>query len=267
MRTTIELLNQASLKSVLSRPDEGLMALTLLSLVEWSDGVQRQCYVKIFAEKQGIGVFNEILGYLLTKAEELPVAPKAGVLILPEELKKEIPFPVAPVAFLTSKINGNSPSSFYNLGQLLKFESLCKVIDGWDRLPQTIAFDEWVANQDRNLGNVIIDANLDVILIDHSNLPVDLVWTTALLDVEIEPRNVLSDAFRNAPNLPQKMEIIRGALKQFASLNLVRDEIIFWANHMLDNERREKLLLFLESRAKLSNARLSKKYGLLAGVA
>lgn len=123
------------------------MALTLLSLVEWSDGVQRQCYVKIFAEKQGIGVFNEILGYLLTKAEELPVAPKAGVLILPEELKKEIPFPVAPVAFLTSKINGNSPSSFYNLGQLLKFESLCKVIDGWDRLPQTIAFDEWVANR------------------------------------------------------------------------------------------------------------------------
>lgn len=121
--------------------------------------------------------------------------------------------------------------------------------------------------QDRNLGNVIIDANLDVILIDHSNLPVDLVWTTALLDVEIEPRNVLSDAFRNAPNLPQKMEIIRGALKQFASLNLVRDEIIFWANHMLDNERREKLLFFLESRAKLSNARLSKKYGLLAGVA
>ncbi|WDQ09581.1 hypothetical protein [Klebsiella grimontii] len=243
------------------------MALTLLSLVEWSDGVQRQCYVKIFAEKQGIGVFNEILGYLLTKAEELPVAPKAGVLILPEELKNEIPFPVAPVAFLTSKINGNSPSSFYNLGQLLKFESLCKVIDGWERLPQTIAFDEWVANQDRNLGNVIIDANLDVTLIDHSNLPVDLVWTTALLDVEIEPRNVLSDAFRNAPNLPQKMEIIRGALKQFASLNLVRDEIIFWANHMLDNERREKLLLFLESRAKLSKARLSKKYGLLAGVA
>lgn len=267
MRTTIELLNQASLKSVLSMPDEGLMALTLLCLVEWPDGVQRQCYVKIFSQAQGLGIFNEILGYLLTKAEELPVALKAGVLILPEELKKEIAFPVAPVAFLTSKINGNSPSSFWKLGQVLQFESLCKIIDGWEKLPQTIAFDEWVANQDRNLGNVIIDANFAVTLIDHSNMPVDLDWTIPMLDPEIEPRNVLSDFFRNTPNLPQKMEIIRGASKQVSSLNLVRDEIMFWAERLLDDEQREKLMLFLEHRAKFSNARLSKKYGLLAGVA
>ena len=267
MRTTIELLNQASLKSVLSRPNEGLMALTLLCLVEWPDGVQRQCYVKIFSQAQGLGVFNEILGYLLTKAEELPVAPKAGVLILPEELKKEIAFPAAPIAFLTSKIHGNSPSSFYNLGQALQFESLCKIIDGWEKLPQTIAFDEWVANQDRNLGNVIIDANLNVTLIDHSNMPIDLDWTIPMLDAEIEPRNVLSDFFRSTANLPQKMEIIRGASKQESSINLVRDEVRFWAERLLDNEQRENLMLFLERRAKLSNARLSKKYGLLAGVA
>lgn len=267
MRTSIELLNQASLKSVLSRPNEGKMALTLLCLVEWPDKIQRQCYVKIFAESQGLGVFNEILGYLLTKAEELPVAPKAGILVLPEELKKGISIPVAPVAFLTSKVSGNSPSSFYNLGQLLKFESLCKVIDGWEKLPQAIAFDEWVANQDRNLGNVIIDSNFAVTLIDHSNMPVDLIWSASMLDKEIEPRNVLSDVFRNTPNLPQKMEIIRGANKQTTSLNLVRDEIMFWAERLLNEEQRETLMIFLEHRAKFSNARLSKKYGLLAGVA
>lgn len=267
MRTSIELLNQASLKSVLSRPSEGKMALTLLCLVEWPDKIQRQCYVKIFAESQGLGVFNEILGYLLTKAEELPVAPKAGILVLPEELKKEISIPVAPVAFLTSKVSGNSPSSFYNLGQLLQFESLCKVIDGWEKLPQTIAFDEWVANQDRNLGNVIIDSNFAVTLIDHSNMPVDLVWSASMLDKEIEPRNVLSDVFRNTPNLPQKMEIIRGANKQTTSLKLAREEIMFWAERLLNEEQRETLMLFLEHRAKFSNARLSKKYGLLAGVA
>lgn len=267
MRTTIELLSKASFKSVLSKPNEGLMALTLLCLVEWPDGVQRQCYVKIFAESQGLGVFNEILGYLLTKAEELPVAPKAGVLILPDELKMQINAPVAPVAFLTSKVDGSSPSSFYNIGELLRFESLCKVINGWDKLSQTIAFDEWVANQDRNLGNVIIDSNFDVTLIDHSNMPVDLVWTTAMLDAELCPVNKLSDFFRNAPTLPQKMEIIRGASNQLASLSLVRDEITLWADRLLNNEQRDKLLIFLEHRAKFSNARLSKKYGLLAGVA
>ena len=146
-------------------------------------------------------------------------------------------------------------------------ESLYKVIDGWEKLPQTIAFDEWVANQDRNLGNVIIDSNFAVTLIDHSNMPVDLVWSASMLDKEIEPRNVLSDVFRNAPNLPQKMEIIRGADKQTSSLNLVREEIMFWAERLLNEEQRESLMLFLEHRAKFSNARLCKKYGLLVGVA
>lgn len=81
MHTSIEVLSQASFKSVLGRPNEGQMALTLLCLVDWPDGVQRQSYVKIFTREKSIGVFNEVLGYLLTKSNDLPVAPKAGDLL------------------------------------------------------------------------------------------------------------------------------------------------------------------------------------------
>ncbi|GKX55314.1 hypothetical protein SOASR030_14260 [Leminorella grimontii] len=86
MRNTIEVLSEVSFKSVLSQSCEGITALTLLCLIDWPDRVQRQCFVKIFSDDCAIGVFNEILGYLLSKAEDLPVAPKAGVLILPDAL-------------------------------------------------------------------------------------------------------------------------------------------------------------------------------------
>ena len=141
MHTSIEVLSQASFKSVLGRPNEGQMALTLLCLVDWPDGVQRQSYVKIFTREESIGVFNEVLGYLLTKSNDLPVAPKAGILILPDGVIDSIDKPVSPIAFVSSKVTGHSPASYYNIGDMIKFESLRRILDGWEKLHKTIAFD------------------------------------------------------------------------------------------------------------------------------
>lgn len=41
MQAAIEVLRQASFKSILGRPDEGQMALTYLCLVDWPDGIER----------------------------------------------------------------------------------------------------------------------------------------------------------------------------------------------------------------------------------
>ncbi|EIW3858860.1 MULTISPECIES: HipA family kinase [Klebsiella] len=267
MQTSIEVLSQASFKSILGRPGEGQMALTFLCLIDWPDGKQRQSYVKIFDRDKGIGIFNEVLGYLLTKACGLPVAPKAGILILPEGIVKTIGLDVTPIAFVSSKVTGNSPSSYYNIGDMINFDSLRKILDGWDKLHKTIAFDEWVANQDRNLGNLIIDSHSQVTLIDHSNMPVDLKWSPEDLSVTINPINKLELALRTEPTLPQKMEIVNGANGQIDALDLVIDEVIHWCNQLLSQQARDSLLIFLHQRALLSKERLSKRLGVLAGVA
>ncbi|HGM6877897.1 hypothetical protein [Serratia marcescens] len=271
MQTSIEVLSQASFKSVLGRPGEGQMALTLLCLIDWPDGIQRQSYVKIFAQNESIGVFNEVLGYLLTKSHDLPVSPKAGILILPEGIVNGIfnnmGQSVAPIAFVTSKVAGSSPSSYLNIGNMLQFESLKRILDGWDKLHKTIAFDEWVANQDRNLGNLIIDSNSQVTLIDHSNMPVDLVWTPDDLSIDLQPVNKLEMALRSTPTLPQKMDIVNGASGQVEALGVVTDEVIYWCDKLLSQSAKDSLLLFLTKRAVVSKARLSKRLGVLAGVA
>ncbi|MEJ1267831.1 hypothetical protein WDV93_12855 [Pantoea ananatis] len=102
------------------------------------------------------------------------------------------------MAFVTSRVDGKTPSSF-KIKDMLNFQSLCNVLNGWDKLHHSIAFDEWVANQDRNLGNVIVGSDKSVTLMDHSNLPVDLSWTPDMLDVSIEPKNVLGDFLRSTP--------------------------------------------------------------------
>jgi hypothetical protein len=266
MRKMIEVLNEASFKSVLSKPSEGLMAYTYLCLIDWPDGKQRQCYVKMFSVQHSIGIFNEILGYLLTKAEGLPVASQAGLLILPDAVRNLVNQPVASVAFVTSRIEGNTSSSFYHINDMLKFEALNKILDDWDQLHHTIAFDEWVANQDRNLGNLVIDSNSSVTLIDHSNMPVDLVWQPADLDIDLCPKNKLGTFFRSNATLPQKHAILKGAERQSDSLLSVTDEINYWAKQLLREDYRKSLMNFLECRALTSHDRLSKKYGLLAGM-
>lgn len=267
MKTSIEVLSQASFKSVLGKPSEGQMALTLLCLIDWPDGLQRQSYVKIFSLEESVGVFNEILGYLLTKSCDLPVAPKAGVLILPDGVINSIEFPISPIAFVTSKITGQSPSSYYNIGDMIKFDSLNRILNAWDNLHKTIAFDEWVANQDRNLGNLIIDSNSQVTLIDHSNMPVDLAWIPDDLSISINPINKLEMAFRSTPTLPQKMDIISGSDGQPEALDIVLAEIIYWCDRLLNPQARDSLLTFLKQRAFFSKERLSRRLGVLVGVA
>lgn len=150
---------------------------------------------------------------------------------------------------------------------MLNFESLKNVLDGWDKLHKTIAFDEWVANQDRNLGNLIVDSNSHVTLIDHSNMPVDLVWSPDDLSVDLHPVNKLEMALRSAPTLPQKMDIVNSANGQAEALNIVTDELIYWCDKLLNQKAKDCLLMFLTQRAVISKERLSKRLGVLVGVA
>ncbi len=50
----------------------------------------------------------------------------------------------------------------------------------WPQTARLIAFDEWVANEDRNLGNFIITPNNNIVVIDQSNLPCEILYGSAM---------------------------------------------------------------------------------------
>lgn len=98
-------------------------------------------------------------------------------------------------------------------------------------------------------------------------MPVDLAWSPEDLSITINPVNKLERVFRSIPTLPQKMDIIRGANGQTEALDIVLAEVIYWCDQLLNPQARDSLLVFLKQRAIFSNERLSRRLGVLVGVA
>ena len=67
---------------------------------------------------------------------------------------------------------GSEDLSYPSLKKFLKFSQLTVsqknlVLDKWEQYRLTICFDEWIANCDRHTGNILVDENLKIFLIDH----------------------------------------------------------------------------------------------------
>lgn len=93
------------------------------------------------------------------------------------------------------------------------------------------------------------------------------MWSPEDLSITINPVNKLEMALRAVPTLPQKMDIVNGANGQTEALDIVIAEIAYWCEKLLNPQAKDCLLEFLSHRAIFSKERLSKRLGVLAGVA
>ncbi len=80
--------------------------------------------------------------------------------------------------FAMMMADGSTPNAIIKctaLMGILQIPSLWMLLNKWPQTARLIAFDEWVANEDRNLGNFIITPNNNIVVIDHSNLPCEIL--------------------------------------------------------------------------------------------
>ena len=98
-------------------------------------------------------------------------------------------------------------------------------------------------------------------------MTVDVMWSPEDLAITITPANKLEIAFRAVPTIPQKMDIVNGANGQTEALDIVIAEIAYWCDRLLNPQAKDCLLEFLSQRAVFSKERLSRRLGVLAGVA
>ena len=158
---------------------DGVSGATHLASVKWNDGIERDSWVKIYAENKPRGLINEMIGYLLGKSLNLPIPPKAGFLQIENKvLHPNLVSLLSPVdqyrgftfAWVSEDVQGdnlrieieNNPSS---MNVLIEYFSSC--MKDWSELPSLIAFDDWILNSDRNLGNSIHLPDKTFCLIDH----------------------------------------------------------------------------------------------------
>lgn len=196
---------------------EGLMGVTRKASIEWDDGTIRKCYIKVYPSiNRVIKICNELTGFLIAKA--LGLKQPEGAALIP--LNKMYYGDYLSVTDVNSSevvwawVTTECGSSIKGIFQLNNFEALYaldpinaqqklnhafNLICDQKNLPELIAFDDLIANNDRNIGNLVMLGNGEMGIIDHGEILGRVDWMQNLfaLDKTQAFDNVLLNILNN----------------------------------------------------------------------
>lgn len=255
--------------AALELTDDGMMAATHLANVKWIDNKAGRFYVKVYPTCHPKGLINEITGYLVAHAVGLPQPKKVAIIQIPKEIVENNfsgSFQCSGDYYWgwASEESGITPNTFLSMKDMVSYNNCLEKIKKWDFFSDLLAFDDWVANQDRNTGNITIKGNNDFYIIDHGNVPVSEGWTKDNLVVERIYKNKLLDGLygTNYP-LPLSVALVESSREHSKVFEQAKDELQAWCKLLLEPESSKHLQFFLKARAKLSVSRIKNKTGLL----
>ncbi len=213
----------------------GQTAMTHLAFVKTDQG-DRRAYVKAYLPTAGMGLLNEIIGY--TMAHHAGLAQPTGALINLSTAYLHQLFPAAVFAgqqcpcFVSIDAEdtlrrrvGTAKALF---GDNLRL--LAASLQNWPAYALMVALDEWLANIDRNTGNLLMVGIDDYQVIDHGHLLTGPNWTAEDMNPEQWSANKMLDLVFDAPNLPLPMKnaILKSAENFLKVYAMARDELNVW---------------------------------------
>ncbi len=268
MNTCIEVLASEQLSAIYARQTSGLMAETYACGIQWNDGKETKSYVKRFSNTRKLGLINEVTGYIIAKHCNLPVPQYAGLIKTNPKQFDDESNQYNDWAFVVSSLDGTTPGSFYDISDVQSCKTLMNLVADWDKVSDAIAFDDWVANEDRHLGNIMVAGKNKIYLFDHSNLPITINWQAKQLDPNYIAQSALAiNLFAlNCTPLPVRSKVAHATNAHVDVYDSVKEELSYWWDVLLedDPERRAALEIFIESRATLGNNRVCESLRMLA---
>jgi hypothetical protein len=220
-----------------------------------------RCYVK-FCGPQEYDLFYEILGYTLAHKLGIKQPDKAGVIIVPIKRIRDnggiVPRWIGSdveyyPAFCTQESPVRSIRYLYNTNALLlsKYQDL--FINNHNWYSTVSAFDEWLANNDRNGGNILKLSDKVYSIIDHGRLfdnkapsnvhTKDLVSENKMHDVI---NNTLGDKDREKLNNSMAAASHNHSNARYKSISEIKEWLTFFdgidesiVNSFIDERSRE----------------------------
>jgi len=240
---------------------------TFIGLVDAPSGRHRS-YIKILDGRQ---VVNEAVCTTIGRAAGLPIPPGFLVRVRPSDIPESTilqSFGNEIVTFATKAIGYPDLRRKINAAS---FHFRQKFLSSWPEWDSAMVFDEWVANIDRNEGNLLVGGSGDVWLIDHSHAFTGHTWKPADLIPNKLYKNML--AMFQIPNLtlPEryavkiktaKLAIKFGGINAGAALNASA------ANVLLLPAEASALEIFMRDRVSVLEDLISQRVGIpnLGGV-
>lgn len=237
-----------------------------------------EAYSKIYPYDKGLnrGMVNEITGYLICHALEIPQPVRAFVGHVPlrqictpdsspliQELAEQREYYPA---FCTQRLDGRSGAFRLPGAQIPK---LIDDVKAWEKLPATMAVDDHIANPDRHLNNLIRLGNQSFAVIDNGILAAPTSegikhWKVEHLNAFTLFRNRLCEHVfgGNPPNrtVSATLGVAPGCSP---AVDSVIDELEFWWSQLLSGEDHEKFKAFILERTAQIEVLLRRRYNRL----
>lgn len=275
----LKVLSQDAYQTTLANIDLGDIGNTKKASIVWDDGVARKSYVKVYKpEERCRKLCNEAIGYILGKSLNLLQPDMAALMPISDFIKPEFQN-IADInsegvvwAWVTTECGDSLKAQFRiksqpnpdEIEQNTQFISEClNFLAKKDGLSEIIAFDDLIANNDRNLGNLVISQDGSVGIIDHGEIFGQIDWIQHL------PLLLNDQYFRNivleiVTNFSESQFQIRGASvlayskHKDAFLNVQKD-VNYWLSVLLrlsntnDSYQTQCLLKLMEYLSTRSN--------------
>lgn len=222
----------------------GIMGVTRKASIEWDDGTIRKCYVKVYPEfDRARKLCNELTGFTLGKAIGLFQPDNAALMPLSKifypdfsdviEDNNEIIW-----AWVTTECGSSIKGIFHlnNIEELIiqdptntqtKLIQAFSLVCSQKNLPEIIAFDDFIANEDRNIGNVVMTGDGNMGIIDHGEVLGSIDWIQYLTNLD-KTKNFNNKLLNILEMLPSLKEQTRFTTKHQAveACNLHKDAFI-----------------------------------------
>jgi hypothetical protein len=218
----------------------------------------RHVFVKAYPKAAFRGLVNDVIGYLMAVHAGIN-QPEAGIIRLPYSLfdnpesligdgKVIECFTSTACADLTGRVCGNLFAFFGENSSLVQ-----KALEGWHGFPKLVAFDAWISNVDRHIGNLLYVGPGQLMPIDHSDVLTGPQWTIAnLVSMEEEwTANRLIDEVWPWQQLPDNLKsaMIASAEKFEIAYAKARVDLYNWLD---DNDEFHRAHHFIWKRSSIA---------------
>lgn len=241
---------------------DGCMGLaTHVAEVIWDDGICRESFVKFYKFDKKRALLNEAIGFLLIHSLGLPQPELGGFLQYKisetgtpdlwkdaseiEKYRGEV------FAWVTTNTNGLNKRIEINQQQDPQIQDylirqLQESLKNWNHLPDLILCDDWLANNDRNLGNLLELPNRTFTLIDHGGILYGDNWSAWDImqsrTINGQLQKYYSQIYRSkfGEGLFWKQELVAELTelkkKHIIGLNKVKEELFSLIEEFIDSE-------------------------------
>lgn len=278
---SVLVLNQDAYRGELSSPAEAGVEFTHLALlaIDGAGSPPVRAYVKIYPQaypdgSPARGLVNELVGHFFSCRAGLPTPSRAGLIVLDPSCISRTPHwldRTKPVAGWWSEDMGTkSLRACLNIDALPEHSSarLQAFMDAKAFLLRhaetsaVIAFDDLIANVDRNLGNILAGPRT-ITLIDHGRVLTGPAWLAEQLSPEaLYPNTIRALLGPDYEALPFKSRVMADYTSICGAVNAGLPELKPWLDRLLPTKDAESAHDFILQRTNLSLA--ARRIGVVA---